>query len=137
MWLDYLLECKIMSGETISIETEESEIGDFELLGKLKQKADTVVIEKPIVEKKKRVYSENEEDVDDETEEDENGNIVRVDEELILDDEFDDTFIEMPDEYLISETETISVEGIILDEEEYEESVIHDKKEELEDDWGF
>jgi hypothetical protein len=137
MWLDYLLECKIMSGETISIETEESEISDFELLGKLKQKADTVVIEKSIVEKKKRVYSENEEDVDDETEEDENGNIVRADEELILDDEFDDTFIEIPDEYLISETENISVEGIFLDEEEYEESVIHNKKEEPEDNWGF
>ena len=137
MWLDYLLECKIMSGETISIETEEYKISDFELLGKLKQKADTVIIEKPIVEKKKRVYSENEEDVDDETEEDENGNIVRADEELILDDEFDDTFIEIPDEYLISETENISVEGIFLNEEEYEESVIHNKKEEPEDNWGF
>jgi hypothetical protein len=137
MWLDYLLECKIMSGETISIETEESEISDFELLGKLKQKADTIVIEKPKVEKKKRVYSENEEDVDDETEEDENGNIIRTDEELLLDDEFDDTFIEMPEGYVISESETTSVEDISLDEEEYEESVVHDKKEELEDDWGF
>jgi hypothetical protein len=126
MWLDYLLECKIMSGETIFIETEESEISDFELLGKLKQKADTVVIEKPIVEKKKRVYSENEEDIDDETEEDENGNLIRMEENLLLDDEFDDTFIEMPDEYVIDDVQT-----------EQPKPLLEVKEEEPHDDWGF
>ena len=69
--------------------------------------------------KKKRVYSENEED-DDELEEDEDGNIIRTDEDLLLDDEYDDTYGEMPDGYVISEPIKL------IDEET-----------EPEEDWGF
>lgn len=137
LWLDYLEECRIMSGETITIATEEVEIDDFELLGKLKEKADSIVIVPPVVEKKKRVYSEEEEE--EEIEEDEEGNIIRRDEELLLDDEFDDTFSEVPEGYVITVTET--EESISVDETEVEteveEPVIENTEEEQPDDWGF
>jgi hypothetical protein len=114
-----------MSGETINIITDEVEIDDFELMGKLKEKADSVVINQPTVEKKKRVYSENEEE-DDEIEEDEEGNMVRKDEELLLDDEFDDTISEIPDGYVVDEPITPEITPEII-------PVIEKK----EDNWGF
>ena len=40
---------------------------------------------------------------EDELEEDEDGNLIRTDEEIILDDEFDDTFGEVPDGYVVDE----------------------------------
>jgi hypothetical protein len=121
LWLDYLEEYRIMSGETINIITDEVEIDDFELMGKLKEKADSVVINKPTVEKKKRVYSENE-DEDDGIEEDEEGNVIRKDEELLLDDEFDDTISEIPDGYVVDEPKSPEIIPVI------------DKPE---DNWGF
>jgi hypothetical protein len=125
LWLDYLEEYRIMSGETVSIITDEVEIDDFELMGKLKQKADSVVINKPIVEKKKRIYSESEEE-NEELEEDEDGNIIRSDEELLLDDEFDDTLSEVPDGYVEDIPELVSADELA-----------DIQKEEPEENWGF
>lgn len=140
LWLDYLEECRIMTGDTTTINTEEVEIDDVELLGKLKVKADAIVIEKPVVEKKKRVYSE-EEDEDAELEEDEEGNIIRPDEDLLLDDEFDDTFSEIPEGYVVSEPEKVEADEIAIingvDKEVELQEVVEVKKEEPEDEWGF
>jgi DNA polymerase elongation subunit (family B) len=136
LWLDYLEECRIMSGDTITIDTHEVEINDIELLGKLKQKAESIVIEKPVVEKKKKTYSENEED-EEEIIEDENGNILRLDEELLLDDEFDDTFSEVPDGYVIDESEKINSDELVLVNEMDKEAELQIAVEEKEDDWGF
>jgi hypothetical protein len=127
-----------MTGDTTTINTEEVEINDVDLLGKLKVKADTIVIETPIVEKKKRVYSE-EEDEDGELEEDEEGNVIRPDEDLLLDDEFDDTFSEVPEGYVVDEPEIVTPEELAtvngMDKEAEIQAEI--KQEQPEEDWGF
>ena len=69
-------------------------------------------------------------DEDDDLEEDENGNLVRSEENINLDDEYDDTFGEMPEEYLDM---LASVNG--LDKEP--ELQVETKQEEPEDEWGF
>lgn len=144
LWLDYLEEFRIMSGDTINLDTEEVEIDDLTLLGKLKEKADSIVIEKPVIEKKKRNYSENEED-EEELEEDEEGNLIRTDEELILDDEFDDTFSELPEGYIVNEVESepvdiSSIEAIYEEVIEVDEQIKENENtinDEPEEDWGF
>jgi len=134
LWLDYLEEHRIMSGDTITIETEEVEIDDVYLLGKLKEKAGSIVIEQPVVEKKKRVYSETDDDSDEDLEEDEEGNIIRPDEDLLLDDEFDDTFSEVPEGYIVTETtEIVSINDAVEETESQEEI----KKDDPKDEWGF
>jgi hypothetical protein len=134
LWLDYLEEYRIMSGETVTIVTDEVEIDDFELMGKLKQKADSVVINKPIVEKKKRVYSETEEE-NEELEEDEDGYVIRLDEELLLDDEFDDTLSDVPDGYVADKPEIISADELaIVNGMDKEDDL---QKEKPEENWGF
>ena len=80
--------------------------------------------------KPKRKYSENEEDEDDGLEEDENGNLVRSEENINLDDEYDDTFGEMPEEYL----NTLASVNDMDKEPELQTEL---KKEEPEDEWGF
>lgn len=127
-WLDYIAECKVLTGDTSSIIPTEIVETDLDQISELlKEKASKVVIEKP-VEKKKRIMSENEEDdEDDDLEEDEDGNIVRNDETLFLDDEFDDTYAEIPEEYL----ETLASVNGMDNEPELQ------KEEEPEDEWGF
>jgi hypothetical protein len=118
LWLDYLAEHKHLSGDTISYDVETTAADIKDIAEKFNEKAKEVLVEVKEV-KKKRVYSENEED-DDELEEDEDGNIIRTDEDLLLDDEYDDTYGEMPDGYVISEPTKL------IDEET-----------EPEEDWGF
>ena len=141
-WLDYLAECNVMTGKTYDMfvdiegglseyETEVVELELNTLTEKVINKAKTVVIEKPVEVKKKRTYSEGEED-EDELEEDEDGNIVRNDENLNLDDEYDDTFGEMPDDYV---SELAIVNG--MDKEPELQQKVEPKKEEPEDEWGF
>ena len=141
-WLDYVAECNVMTGKTYDMFVEiesglteyETEIVELELntlTEKVINKAKTIVIEKQVEVKKKRIYSEGEED-EDELEEDENGNLVRNDEELQLDDEFDDTFGEMPDDYV---SELASING--MDKEPELQQKVEPKKEEPEDEWGF
>jgi hypothetical protein len=137
-WLDYMAECTIMTGQTYDMfaVADEGGLSEYEtevviqsidgIIEKVINKAKTIVIEEPVEVKKKRTYSEGEED-DDDIEEDENGNIVRNDENLNLDDEYDDTFGEMPDDYV---SELASVNGMDKEAELQE-------KEEPEDEWGF
>jgi DNA polymerase elongation subunit (family B) len=128
-YLDYLNEQEVMTGKTMDIFTElvdeVEEITPLEkdtntLVTLLKEKASEVIVQKE--EKKKRVLSESESEEDGEVseEEDDNGDMVRNDDVIQLDDEIDDTYAELPDDY---EQDTI-IEPFI-------------EKVEEEDEWGF
>ena len=136
-WLDYMAECNVMTGQTYDMfATIEEGLSEYEtevvieeidiITEKVIKKAESIIIEKAVEIKKKRTYSESEEE-DDDIEEDENGNIVRNDENLNLDDEYDDTFGEMPDDY-VSELPSVNV---VHKEPELQQ------KEEPKDEWGF
>lgn len=152
-WLDYVNETNVMSGKSAYDGFELSEMlenKDIEALTeKLKEKASIIISEQPVVVKKKRTYSEGDDD-DDELEEDEDGNLIRSDEEIQLDDEFDDTFGDIPDGYVVDETpivyetqsEVVSVEEIKREIPKPMNSLIEKveelrQKEEPEDEWGF
>ena len=128
LYLEYLTELQFMSGETTTTTTYE----DIELLentdvavDKLKEAAERVIITNTVV-KKKRVLSEGEEDEEDEFEEDEDGNLTRTDEILQLDDEYDDTFGDMPEGYVVDEI--TDVNGMDKEAKLQEEEP---------DEWGF
>ena len=123
LYLEYLTELHFMSGETTTNSYEDIELLETVDIAydKLKEAAENVVITNTVV-KKKKVLSEGEEDEEDEFEEDEDGNLTRTDEILQLDDEFDDTFGDMPEGYVVNEIDSINE----IDEE----------TEEL-DEWGF
>lgn len=103
-YLDYIMERKVFTGDTETVDVVISP-KNLDVITKLvKEKAKEVVIEKPVV--KKRVLSEGDDDNDDgtaEEEEDEEGDVVRTDEVLQLDDEVDDTQGDVPDGYVIDE----------------------------------
>jgi DNA polymerase elongation subunit (family B) len=142
-WLDYVVECNIMTGQTYDmfVSVDEGGLSEYEtevvyqpidgVIEKVVKKAEKIVIEEKVVVKKKRVYSEGDED-EDELEEDENGNVVRNDEELRLDDEYDDTFGEIPDDY-----EPMSPEETSGYWKAEVQPIVETKKEEPEDEWGF
>ena len=151
-WLDYVNETNVMSGKSVTDFNELSEMIDNtdieDLTEKLKEKALAIISEQPVVTKKKRVYSEGDDDDDDELEEDEDGNLIRTDEDLLLDDEFDDTVGDIPDGYIVDETpyyvdadELASINGMDkeanLQNPEPPKPVVEIKKEEPEDEWGF
>jgi DNA polymerase elongation subunit (family B) len=133
LWLDYLAEHKHLSGETFSNEVELLTPDIKDIAEKFNEKAKEVLVEVKEV-KKKRVYSENEED-DEEMEEDEDGNLIRTDEDLLLDDEYDDTYGEMPDGYVISEPIKVSADELAIVNDMDKEADL--QKEEPEEDWGF
>lgn len=122
-WMDYLAEQAVLTGDTITLDDLNVDI----LIEKPKSEIVVKLIkeiasqtELPKEEKKKKVYSENNEDDDEfEMEEDENGNLTRSEEKINLDDEFDDTFGEKPDDYV------------------FEEKKEEPKEEEEEDEWPF
>jgi hypothetical protein len=105
--MDYLAEQAVLTGDTITLDDLNVDI----LIEKPKSEIVVKLIkeiasqtELPKEEKKKKVYSENNEDDDEfEMEEDENGNLTRSEEKINLDDEFDDTFGEKPDDYVFEE----------------------------------
>ncbi len=134
-WLDYLAECQIMTGKTDNYseyidknpcDIDPTEIDLETIVKNVAKKENELFGNVKPEEKPKRKYSEGEED-DDDVEEDEDGNIIRNDEDLLLDDEFDDTFGEAPEEYL---EQLASVNGMDKEPE-------LQKKEEPEDEWGF
>lgn len=119
-WLDYKTECKIMTGETktdtIQLELfEESKIG--EVIEKVKTKAKTVKIEKPVDVKVSKPSEDGEDGEENVFAYDKDGNLIRTDEIIQLDDEVDDTVGDMPD-------------GYVINDKPYVEEV-------PEDDWGF
>ncbi len=128
-WLDYVAECEIMTGRTDGYYDEKTPCDldptkQDEIIKVLVENPKNFIIDEPKVIKPKRKYSEEDED---ELEEDEDGNIIRNDEELLLDDEFDDTFGELPEELI---DEVAIVNGMDKEPE-------LQKKEEQEDEWGF
>jgi hypothetical protein len=85
LWLDYLAEHKHLSGDTFNYDVENTTPDIKDMAEKFNEKAKEFLVEVKEV-KKKRVYSENENDDDDEElEEDGDGNIIRTDEDLLLD----------------------------------------------------
>ena len=111
-WLDYLAEQKVMHGVVFMEDEkiiENPQKNTEVIIDLLKEKAEEFVIPKEV--KKKRVYSEGDEEDDElEMEEDEDGNLTRVEEILFLDDEVDDTFGEKPDDYVFDENKEIKEE---------------------------
>jgi len=133
-YLNYLTEKEAMEGKplVISDELTHSDITpievDAEVIGSLlKEKASEVVLTTEQKEKKKRKLSESEDEDDGEVseEEDDNGDIVRTDDIIQLDDDFDDTYAEIPEDYEETDCEVAMMEQEML------------VKEEEEDEWGF
>lgn len=112
-FMDYMAEQRVMNGDKITIlDSEGNDITGKTFLTKdsenvielLKEKAKEVITNSPET-KKKRVFLEGDEDDEDglEMEEDEDGNLTRTEEILLLDDEVDDTYGEKPDGYVFEE----------------------------------
>jgi hypothetical protein len=105
-WLDYLAEQEVMHG-IIVMDEDGNHLNNPQkntevIIDLLKEKSEQIVL--PKEQKKKRVYSEGDEEDDElEMEEDEDGNLTRTEEILLLDDEIDDTFGEKPDGYVFEE----------------------------------
>ena len=123
LYLEYLTELNFMSGETITNIYEEIELLENTdiSIDKLKEAAEKVIVvsDEP---KKKKIVSEDSEDDELEFKKDGDGNLTRTDETIILDDEFDDTFGDMPEDYIV---------------DEYNSLVEEEVKEEEPDEWGF
>jgi len=136
IFLEYKTELQFMSGETTTNTYEDIPLEPIDIsVDKLKEAADKVVIVKD-EPKKKKVLSENDENEEDEFEEDEDGNLTRTDEILNLDDEFDDTFGDMPEGYVVDEYQSYKSldETAIVNGMDKEPEL---QKEESEDEWGF
>lgn len=106
-WLSYIAEQRMLSGDTINLFDIEDEVTTrayvsdaIEVVQNLSKNISNI---EEKVEKKKRTYSEGGDDEDDELEEDENGELIRDNENIQLDDEIDDTFPEIPDGYVVGE----------------------------------
>jgi DNA polymerase elongation subunit (family B) len=136
-YLDYLTEQEALKGKTLDLfdepndELVPSDITpneiNTEIIGTLlKEKAGEVILTKEEKEKKKRKLSESEDEDDSDVseEEDDNGDVVRTDDVIQRDDDFDDTYAELPEDY--EETDELSIL-------EVEEEVLEKK----EDEWGF
>ena len=139
-WLDYLTECNVMTGTTYdgtTIEEDSIEHESENVIEKLNIVTEKIIknTESTIIETAKDVKSKkkitDDEDAEDEIELDVNGNIIRTDDTIKLDDEYDDTFAEIPDNYDDEIIIVNEVEEVIIPEK------VEIKKEEPEDEWGF
>jgi hypothetical protein len=133
-YVDYIAEQRVMTGLTETIETNVVTRDLNGLIDKLKEKADVVIStinnDTASVKKKNKLSETLDDDDDDDIEEDEDGNIIRNNEEIQLDDEFDDTFSEIPDDYV---AQLVSINGMDKEEEILQQI----EKEDVEDEWGF
>ena len=124
-YLDYIMEQQVLTGDTITLDSDLVNINKDKLADLLKENANQVVIEKE-EPKKKKVLSESDGDDEEVTEEeDDNGDMVRSDDIIQLDDEFDDTYAELPEGYEESDGEVAMME---IEQETLKEE---------EDEWGF
>lgn len=104
-YLEYMMERKVLTGDTVTVDANEIIIKDIEVLvGLVKEKANLVI--KSEAPKKKKM-SEGDEEDDDENEEDENGEIIRSDEAIQLDDGIDDTQGDIPDGYIVGDNKKV------------------------------
>lgn len=106
LWDEHLLQQKLMYGNVVvdGVEIkpiEKNTENIIELVMENKEVLPKITNEV----KNKRIYSEDEEYDENGIElvEDEEGNVTRVDDVLVLDDEIDDTYSEKPDDYHLSE----------------------------------
>jgi len=119
-WVDYVTERNVMTGDTSNITIAEVEHKDVEIVAELlKETAKTIIIEKQEPKKKLKMSEgvDDEDDNDVEEEEDDAGDLVRTDEKIQLDDEYDDTKGEMPDDY--DSEKFISIEPEVKKEDEW------------------
>jgi hypothetical protein len=139
-WLDYLTECNVMTGttyDTTTIEEDSIEHESENVIEKLNIVTEKIIknTESTIIETSKDVKPKkkntDDEDAEDEIELDVNGNIIRTDDTIKLDDEYDDTSAEIPDNYDDEIIIVNEVEEVIIPEK------VEIKKEEPEDEWGF
>jgi len=101
-YLNYLTEQQVLTGDTITIDFEELSIDkNTSFVELIKENANQAISIKSGEPKKKKKLSEGDDEDDEmeEEEEDENGDMVRSDDVIQLDDDFDDTFGEIPDDY--------------------------------------
>lgn len=108
LYLEYITELNFMSGETITNTYEEIELlGNTDIsIDKLKEAAEKVIVISDEPKNKKNV-SEDSEDDELEFEKDTDGNLIRIDETIQLDDEFDDTFADIPEDYVVDEYNSV------------------------------
>lgn len=108
LYLEYITELNFMSGETITNTYEEIELlGNTDIsIDKLKEAAEKVIVISDEPKNKKNV-SEDSEDDELEFEKDTDGNLIRIDETIQLDDEFDDTFADIPEDYVVGEYNSV------------------------------
>lgn len=140
-WLDYVAEQKVLTGETYNTNFDTlnklDNVETLELVKKLKTN-NVKPIQKNVI--KTKITSEDNDGDDDEDifTQDENGNIIRKDETLFLDDEFDDTFGEIPDDYIVDENNSLGEIGQNgPDDSTLNEVRLDIKIDEPIDDWGF
>jgi DNA polymerase elongation subunit (family B) len=132
-YLDYIMEQQVLTGDTVTLDSDLVNINKDKLADLLKENASQVVIEKE-EPKKKKVLSESDGDDEEVTEEeDDNGDMVRSDDIIQLDDEFDDTYAELPEDYVDEPRSPEETAGYW----EAEKEVVVTKQEEPEDEWGF
>lgn len=99
-WLDYLAEQKILNGH---IEVEDVIVNETEeVIDKLIEKSNNFII--PENKTDNLLIKSKDENDEDENDEDEEEIVDKLNEDIILDDEFDDTFGEKPDDYILIDT---------------------------------
>jgi DNA polymerase elongation subunit (family B) len=107
LWLDYVIEQQFLSGETESIVIDEVEKDKDNVVDKIAEYALEV---KSVVKSGETNKKQKDSDEDDESNEDEEDlDAERDDEELKLDDEFDDTFADAPEDYVFEQPKKIEV----------------------------
>ena len=112
LWLEYIIEQRFLSGETESIVIDEIESKKDNVVDKIAEYALEIksVVQSNESNKKSKDSEDDEDDSDDEDDDSETG---RDDEELKLDDEFDDTFGDVPDDYVFEQPKE---ENVVDDE---------------------
>ena len=135
LFYEYKNELLIMNGEPVEVvEVSKIEVKP-DVVELIKAKIETIELPSAIIPKKKKVMSESFSG-DDEEEVDENGNVIR-NEDLQLDDEIDDTQLEVPDGYVIGENiyHDDEPEEILV---EVPKPIIQKEETEVQEfDWGF
>lgn len=123
-WLSYLSECIAFTGSTVSVSFSEiySDKKIDSIMERAKENSLNTILNQQQIDTNKKISLSEDEEQDNELKVDENGNLIRTDENIILDDGFDDTFGDVPDDYTIEKIKEEETKPIIV---------------EIEDEWGF
>lgn len=101
LWLDYIIEQKFLSGETETIKVDEIDVDKENIVEKITEysKEVKVTVEPANILQKS--------DDDDESEDEEESETDEYDDGFKLDDEFDDTFADTPDDYVFEQPKEV------------------------------